>query len=360
MTPDGPRPTRLPVRELALAAASLAVLALVLLVGELVLRRLSPPEQDPQTGLALLHRFSPVFGWEPRPGVRLCDAGWCATINEQGYRGVPLGPRSAGRRRVVLLGDSVTFGFDVADAETFAGRLGAMPGYEAANLGVQGYGPDQSLLRLETLGLPLRPDIVVLNVCLDNDFADAALPHFLYGPQPKPYFELVDGALVKRDAHLQLGPMGRSGLWLQERSALFRAALAPAGRMSGRRAPHWNERRRASDDEREARIALVLALVRRMREVAEGGGARLVVALHPNAFAFRQGGRLLEAFRGPELAGIPVVDLREAYRARGLAWRDVAVDTIGHLSRRGHQEAADALREAIDAAYGRGPMGGSP
>ena len=45
--------------------------------------------------------------------------------------------------------------------------------------------------------------------------------------------------------------------------------------------------------------------------------------------------------------------MREHYRARGLRFPDVASDTVGHLSVRGHLVAADVLREAIARAEGR-------
>jgi hypothetical protein len=40
-----------------------------------------------------------------------------------------------------------------------------------------------------------------------------------------------------------------------------------------------------------------------------------------------------------------VVDLREWYGERGLDFRDVTLDRLGHLSAAGHREAATVVRE---------------
>ena len=48
---------------------------------------------------------------------------------------------------MLLLGDSITFGFEVDDAETFAARL-VEAGVGTVNLAVPGWGADQEVLRL--------------------------------------------------------------------------------------------------------------------------------------------------------------------------------------------------------------------
>jgi lysophospholipase L1-like esterase len=46
-------------------------------------------------------------------------------VNDQGYRGLPIASRDAGVRRVVVFGDSATYGWGVRDDETYASQLGA-------------------------------------------------------------------------------------------------------------------------------------------------------------------------------------------------------------------------------------------
>src|SRR5262245_44128847 len=142
---------------MALAAASLAILSLLLLAAELGVRRFGSRGPDAAVDLARLHRFSATLGWEPRPGARYCEAGHCASVNGEGYRGEAV----AAAPGVLMLGDSITFGLDVDDEQTFSALMAKALPAPVVNFAVQGYGPDQSLIRLQQQGLAHRPRVVV-------------------------------------------------------------------------------------------------------------------------------------------------------------------------------------------------------
>jgi lysophospholipase L1-like esterase len=94
-------------------------------------------------------------------------------INGSGYRDREFRKEKPAGRRVLALGDSITAGLNVKAEETFPKvlekKLGE--GYEVYNMGVHGYGPDQSYVQLKEEGMRLNPDMVVL--CLfANDFND--------------------------------------------------------------------------------------------------------------------------------------------------------------------------------------------
>jgi hypothetical protein len=76
------------------------------------------------------------------------------------------------RPRVLMLGDSITFGSGVRDEETFCALMAQR--YDVVNLGVEGYGTDQELLKLEREGLAYHPDVVVLNFTVANDIWNVA------------------------------------------------------------------------------------------------------------------------------------------------------------------------------------------
>lgn len=342
--------------EWTLAAGSALAVLLVLGMAEAALRVRGPVRAG---GLLALHRYSEVYGWEPRPGVHVMQSGKSVSVNRAGYRGREASRQGDGREtRVLLLGDSIAFGLEVGDHETFAHRLDLEDGFEVVNLAVDGYGPDQSLLKLEREGLGFRPDVVIMNVCLENDFADALSPTFLYdGAHPKPYFRLEGGDLVLYDAHLRLGPRHRLGLALRERSRLFGVVAAALDRRLGA-PPHWLDRREALLQGPQAE-ALTLALVGRMGALARDGGAEFLVALHPGRDSFRRRSHWTKAFIGARaLAGARVVEMREAYLARGLEAGALVMDHVGHLTPEGHRAAAEILRgvlrtreaPAVDAA----------
>jgi len=80
------------------------------------------------------------------------------------------------RADIVVIGDSVTFGQNVADDEAWPARLAerAAPS-RVINLGLIGAGPEQYLRLSETYGLPLEPRLVLVGVFARNDFWDAGV-----------------------------------------------------------------------------------------------------------------------------------------------------------------------------------------
>lgn len=90
----------------------------------------------------------------------------------QGFRDE--GEVDASRPHIVVYGDSNVFARFAPMEETFGARLEADLGgrYQVLNAGVIGYGPDQSLLRLEADYDRVRPRLVVFQIFVDNDFGD--------------------------------------------------------------------------------------------------------------------------------------------------------------------------------------------
>ncbi len=339
--------------EILLLVAGLVAVPGLVLGAEGVLALLDRGEvtDSNSSGIDRLHKYSTVYGWEPRPG-RYVEGGRVITINEHGYRGVAAGAHERTRRRVVVLGDSVAFGLYAADHETYAAALDARDGLEALNLAVQGYGPAQSLLRLQRLGLSLEPDVVVLGFCLANDFADAMLSSFLFdAAYPQPFFTLEGGELVRHDAHLKLGLRERTALWLRDHSRLYRRFLPETTQPEVERGT-WLERRRKATRDQDATLELVTQLVVAMRDLAASRGAAFLVLLHPD----RQTGRA-ERWASERWASefaarlgaedVKVIDLLKSYEERGLTFDEVAIDGLGHLSPPGHAETAAIVEAAL-------------
>jgi hypothetical protein len=342
--------------EWFLAAGSLLACGLALGTAELALRLANPSYLDERPAVAIdrLHRYSERYGWELRPGARQHEGDHWVSVNSQRYRGERL-PRRAqsGRQRVVLLGDSVTFGTYVGDGETFADVLQLRDnGLEVVNLAVQGYGLGQELIRLEREGLDYEPQVVVANVCLANDFADIMLPVFLYdGVRPTPYYRLERGRLRLHDEHLRLGHGQRLGVALHERSHLFNRLLELRGSSGPADAAghgSWVERRAAALEDPQAALRLAVAILDRMRDVTEGSGARFVVVLHPDKPAFKGESMWTSALAAaPELRGVELIDLGREYRQRGLRFGQLTLDGLGHLGPLGHQAAASILETRL-------------
>ena len=102
-------------------------------------------------------------------------------------------------------------------------RSGA-PNHRIVNAGVSGYGTDQELLLLRRLWDRIKPDVVVLMVCVDNDRKDNTANTRQDGPY-KPYFDLAHGAFkgipVPWSRHLYFADN-----WLARNSWVFRVAVS--------------------------------------------------------------------------------------------------------------------------------------
>lgn len=137
------------------------------------------------------------------------------TINSAGFRGRewPLAnPKT--KPRVLVLGDSLAFGWGVEDNETFSARLQALePGWDVLDAAVSGYGTDQEALLLDRLAGSVVPDVVVCVFCGNDLFENAS--SIVYG-RPKPVFRREEGLLVLRGVPV-VEP------WLERWSRVFRA-----------------------------------------------------------------------------------------------------------------------------------------
>ncbi|MBT9560394.1 MAG: SGNH/GDSL hydrolase family protein [Myxococcales bacterium] len=142
---------------------------LTLTVAELVLR-----VGEPSATYDLMYRPSddPVLGVELAQGADFEFDGLDVLIpptrirtGAQGHRGPDVAiPKPPGRRRVVCIGDSMTFGWGVEHKDTFCARLAPSlgPEWDAVNLGVPGYNTVQEVRMLELRGLVYEPDLVVM------------------------------------------------------------------------------------------------------------------------------------------------------------------------------------------------------
>ncbi len=129
-------------------------------------------------------------GWALRRNIRQMTVFGNKVLctNSKGLRGQRefTYEKEAGKQRIIILGDSFTFGDEVSDDETYASRLQQMlPRTEVINMGIHGYGHDQMLILLREEGVKYEPDIVILGF-LPMDmarnllgFRDYAKPRFV-------------------------------------------------------------------------------------------------------------------------------------------------------------------------------------
>lgn len=188
--------TSFQLKNWLLLAASVAAFLLVL---EIALALFRPHKI---TTHPYHEQYHPVMGWVNKPDVN----GEVKTApgnffrrshNNRGLRSLSGAAyeKPAGTKRVLLIGDSFFWGYNVNDDEVLSEilrqRLGA--GVEVLNGAVPGYGTDQELLWLAEEGLKYRPDYVILGCFPTNDWDE--ISHSINYGYPKPFFTIDRGRL---------------------------------------------------------------------------------------------------------------------------------------------------------------------
>ena len=137
----------------------------------------------------------PIYSWAPIKNFKGC---YYSKFTHENiiYKTNNLGLRMENevsliktKKRVLLLGDSFTFGAYLNEKDTYYYKLQKYLGedYEVINMGIIGYGSDQEILNYLYEGAKLQPDIVVVNI-FGNDYSDNL--NGFSSDVPKNYFDL--------------------------------------------------------------------------------------------------------------------------------------------------------------------------
>jgi lysophospholipase L1-like esterase len=163
-----------------------ASLIFALLMGEVMVRFVYEPQSEDLPGLQLLtsryYQRDYTLGWVPRAnvqGTHIRQKGYTSTFttNFLGLRDREHSLENPeGSRRVVVVGDSFSWGWGVNDGEIFTDILEkSLADTEVINLGVTAYGLDQEIAYFKQLGVQFGPDILVVAFCQNDVFDDGSL-----------------------------------------------------------------------------------------------------------------------------------------------------------------------------------------
>ncbi|MBM4268390.1 MAG: SGNH/GDSL hydrolase family protein [Deltaproteobacteria bacterium] len=271
------------------------------------------------TRIVGLHRLDDEIGYVLRPGskvrhhVKQFDVEY--RVDEDGSRHVPGSER--GRPRVLVFGDSWTFGHGVTDDETYAARLQEhWPDVAVRNFGTMGYGTAHTLLLLERLLAASEGDVDLV----------------LYGWTP-----IHLGRSYLRASNLAVTASKRAPRLEIENGRLVSKGLADQSEAIADGTPGLAR----------AEWSRTMAAIRRMAKLADEKGARFVLVTLPGPEddrVFPAHSERLRKRLGP--LGVEVIDLDAAPDvSKDL---DLFIPNDAHPNARWNAMVADAIAARLD------------
>jgi lysophospholipase L1-like esterase len=131
-------------------------------------------------------QYHSEFGWDNVPSFRGKDQKIQYTHNSQGYRSEEV---QKGKKQIIFIGDSVTYGSGAKDEDIFSFELSQkITEFQILNLGVNAYGLDQSYIRLEKIIDQLNPKLIIVLIFSGNDLSELSVDS--HWGKSKPYFTI--------------------------------------------------------------------------------------------------------------------------------------------------------------------------
>jgi lysophospholipase L1-like esterase len=306
-------------------------LLLVVLLGEALFRILG-------YGRAVQYDYSPQLGWvhHPNQSARMAVGGWKVRIDAAGFRGPGHSVQKAGGWvRILLLGDSYTFGWAVAEDSTYGKvleRLLAQRGHkcqqvEVINGGVNGYNTEQELAFLRLVGLRYHPDLVIIGFTPNDIMKESETKTMLRYPALR--------KVLERSALYQfLAPRVKGLVFVRERRSYDQTMSKFLEQPDSAVLERW----------REVRAALL-----QLNDMAQHDSFQLMIAAFPFATQTHPNSRakapqdLLKQLHSE--SAIPLLDLLPAFRQATLRGETLFLtnDPTRHPGPRGHAVAAEEL-----------------
>lgn len=151
----------------------IAFIAVTILLADRVVGIWFPPPLPAYS----IFRMHPVRGWTHEANKLAVLRSVRVRTDALGLRIPPVGEPALpqGAKRLLFIGDSITFGYELGASDAYGSRTAELLNvrrgsttFHSFNGGISGYDTQQELDWLVNVGFRLRPDIVVLQFCLND------------------------------------------------------------------------------------------------------------------------------------------------------------------------------------------------
>ena len=315
-----------------------------------------------QQAKPLLHKISDIPGLSYELIAHAKDENGFYSINSKGIRDREFEiPKPDDVFRIIILGDSVTFGTEYPLELTYPKILekllnkksGANIRYEVLNAGVCAYNAVQKFLLLKNKLLDYEPDMVILQFLNDDYYRNAVV---LSG----------DNNLNQRDVFLSMGEYFSSNFpkLLSLPYSLDRLLMRHLAtyRVLNKR---LYDRLSMDDPDRfpvqaykfaytdmEESMRLNKAVFEKLHELSRKRNFKVFLLLVPE---LKNDSRIDEWIKNdcPDKYGFSTIDLQEAFKARGVDLESLRIVPNGtcHLNEKGHRITAEIIKERLERDF---------
>jgi lysophospholipase L1-like esterase len=353
------------LKKTALSAASLLITLIALEIA-LRLYGYNPPTYWRRgTDFPSRPSLYPNLKYELTPGASVKAWGTDIKINSQGFRG-PEPTSDPATERVIVLGDSITFGNNLELEDTFPFKLQQRlvsqgRNVEVLNFGVGGYDTLQEVALLEIRGVKYHPNLVVVAYCLnDVAIASMSLEHIqrMQQMQSSHYSFIYESRLVQLIS--ESVETIRTKNWEKHVNdpEVFRREYAnqidPIGDDESElldlmnQSPKWPSSTWYGDRDRVGRLRFGF---RRLARLSKENNFPVVIMIIPllqntgGAYSHRVAHRIVEM--EARRAGFDTIDLTDEFLRAGMGTLTPSPGEIIHPNKTGHTIMADSLAAFI-------------
>ena len=310
------------------------------------------------TAGVILYQDDEILGWKHIPcssGVQLGNTNEYsvnASINSKGLRDKEYNyTKPEFTKRIIVLGDSMTWGHGVEYGERFTEFLeNSLKNTQVINMGVPGYSTDQELLFLKEEGLKYSPDLMIL-CFMENDFGGNMVT--IAGFYQKPKYVLTNESLLLTNVPVHQSsflPLIRF-LYRHSYSYHFISDRLVLGNVHRKLEFATNRENKGTTQPKEDSCNLTQAIIKEMDIIAKSNNATTLVVLINYGENVCSGNSTSEDIRLINFCdenNISILNLLPAFHTYYLDTNEqLYYEKDGHWNANGHKLAAELIYDKL-------------